>query len=95
MTPAQRWLERDPAETFRRTALSRRYADRYRARANWGDLDPAAVLAARLARDALWDADVARQAEEAGLPVLRVDGSRSVEDLAGELAERFRLGSGG
>jgi hypothetical protein len=55
---------------------------------------PAVVLEARLARDVLWDAEVARQAEETGLPVLRVDGGRTVEDLAGELAERFRLDSG-
>ena len=39
----------------------------------------------------LWDAEVARQAEETGLPVLQIDGSRTVEDLVEELAERFRL----
>jgi hypothetical protein len=80
-----------PAAQFRRTTLGRRYADPDRARANWGDLDPAAVLETRLARDALWDAEVTGQAIALGLPLLTIDGSRPAGEMAGDLAERFRL----
>jgi hypothetical protein len=80
-----------PAASFREQALRRRYADPARARANWGDADPQDMLGARLARDQLWDAEVRRQAQESGLPVLQIDGTRSPGDLAGELARRFRL----
>jgi hypothetical protein len=44
-----------------------------------GETFEAATLEVRLARDALWDSEIARQAEETGLPVLHVDGSRTVE----------------
>jgi hypothetical protein len=81
-----------PTAQFRRAALTRRYADPDRARANWGDLDPAAVLETRLARDALWDTEVTGQASALRLPLLTVDGSRTVGELAGDLAQRFRLG---
>ncbi len=81
-----------PTGQFRRAALTQRYTDPERARANWGDLDPAAVLDARLARDALWDAEVASQASAQGLPLLTVDGSRPVAELAADLAGRFGLG---
>jgi hypothetical protein len=40
-----------------------------------------------MARDELWDAEVRRQAADLGLPVLAVDGSRDLDDLA----TRFRL----
>jgi hypothetical protein len=80
-----------PTAEFRRTALTQRYADSDRARATWGDFDPAALLEARLARDALWDAEVAEQASALGLPVVTVDGSRPVAQLAADLAERFGL----
>jgi hypothetical protein len=80
-----------PTPQFRRAVLSRRYADSGRARANWGDLDPADVLEKRLGRDALWDVEVTGQASELGLPLVTVDGSRSADDLAGDLARSFRL----
>ncbi|MFC4855140.1 hypothetical protein [Actinophytocola glycyrrhizae] len=51
----------------------------------------AAALANRLGRDALWDAEIRRQARETGLPVIEVDGSRAPESIATELAQRFRL----
>jgi hypothetical protein len=84
-----------PTARFRERALGDRYADPARARANWGDEDTAAMLAARLARDDLWDAEVRRQAREADLPVLEVDGTRSAAELASELARMFRLAGGG
>lgn len=80
-----------PSPEFRARALGTRFADPARARANWGDGDHAAALAKRLARDRLWDEEVRRQARELGLPVLPVDGSRSVAELAAELAAMFRL----
>jgi hypothetical protein len=80
-----------PTPEFRRAALTRRYADRDRARANWGGLDPAVVLETRLARDALWDAEVTRQARELGLPLLTIDGNRSVDRTVDALARQFRL----
>jgi hypothetical protein len=80
-----------PTPEFRRATLTQRYADPDRARANWGDFDPAEMLEARIARDALWDAEVTRQARELGLPLLTVDGSRSVDRTVGDLAGQFRL----
>lgn len=80
-----------PTAQFRRSALSRRYADPDRARANWGDLDPVAALQTRLARDALWDVEVAYQAAALGLHVLTIDGDRTVDEIADHLTERFRL----
>ncbi|MFC5831163.1 hypothetical protein [Nonomuraea insulae] len=80
-----------PTSEFRRRALGDRYADPERARANWGNADHVAALTQRMARDELWDEEVRRQALECGLAVVRVDGSRGVEELAGELAGRFRL----
>jgi hypothetical protein len=43
---------------------------------HWGDADPEHVLAARLARDGLWDDEVRRQAHEHHLPIIEVDGTR-------------------
>lgn len=80
-----------PTPEFRRVALSSRYSDPMRARANWGDLDPAKVLETRLARDTLWDAEVTEQARALGLPLVTVDGTRTPASLADELADRFRL----
>ena len=80
-----------PTPSFRRAALSRRYADPNRARANWGELDPATVLEARLARDALWDAEVTDQTAALRLPLLTIDGKRSPGELVRDLAEHFRL----
>jgi hypothetical protein len=79
-----------PTSEFREHALRARYADLDRARANWGDLDPAVALANRLKRDELWDAEIRRQATETGLPVIVVDGSRTPESIADELAANFQ-----
>jgi len=84
-----------PTASFREQALRGRYADPARARATWGDADPEAMLAARLARDELWDGEIRRHAREFGLPVVQVDGARSPGDLAGELARQFRLSRSG
>ncbi|XVQ86049.1 hypothetical protein ACQP2K_01040 [Microbispora siamensis] len=80
-----------PTPEFRARALGDRFADPARARANWGDGDHADALAKRLARDRLWDQKLRRQARELELPVLPVDGSRGVADLATELAAMFQL----
>ncbi|GIH49281.1 hypothetical protein SAMN05421833_11582 [Microbispora rosea] len=80
-----------PAPDFRARALGARFADPARARANWGGGDHGVALARRLARDRLWDEEVRRQAGGLGLPVVPVDGSRSVADLAADLAAMFRL----
>jgi hypothetical protein len=80
-----------PTPEFRRQALGRRYADPDRARANWGDADPAVMLERRLARDALWDAEVRNQATALGLPVVEVDGRTGPEALAARLAAAFAL----
>lgn len=79
-----------PTSEFREHALRTRFADPDRARANWGDLDPAVALANRLRRDELWDAEVRRQAVAAGLPVIDIDGSRPPESIADELAANFQ-----
>lgn len=84
-----------PTPTVRRTTLTRRYADPERARANWGDVDPAEMLEARIGRDALWDAEVIRQARELELPLLTIDGSRPVDRTVDALARQFRLGTAG
>ena len=96
VAPLLRWRSQAvfllPAPSFRERVLRARYADPERARANWGDADPAQIIPVRLARDELWDAEVRRQAGELGLPVVRVDGTRSPDQLAEELARMFRLG---
>ncbi|MEV0003092.1 hypothetical protein AB0H28_12510 [Micromonospora sp. NPDC050980] len=81
-----------PTPAFRDRALRARFADPVRARANWGDSDHDEALALRLARDELWDGEIRRQAVASGLPLVTVDGSRDVRDLADDLAVRFRLG---
>jgi hypothetical protein len=80
-----------PAPSFRQQALRTRYADPGRARANWGEADPRRMLAARLARDQRWDAEIRRQAGEHGLPVIDVDGTRGADQVAHEIARAFRL----
>ncbi|MFD8008977.1 hypothetical protein [Streptomyces sp. NPDC058955] len=80
-----------PEPPFRRSVLTARYADPARARANWGDADPAAALALRLDRDALWDAEVRAGAERQGLPVLPVDGTVPPDVLAARVARAFGL----
>jgi hypothetical protein len=80
-----------PTPEFRGHALGTRFADPARARANWGNSDHAGVLAKRLARDELWDEEVRRQALELDVPVLDIDGSQDVAQLAGRLAATFLL----
>lgn len=80
-----------PTPAFRRTALTARYADPARARANWGDHDPVPILAKRLERDALWDSQVRRQAGECGFDVITVDGTRSAAAVADEVEAGFDL----
>jgi hypothetical protein len=80
-----------PVPSFREQALQARYADPDRARANWGEADPRRMLAARLARDQLWDAEIRRQAEDHGLPVIEVDGTRGPDQVARQVARAFRL----
>lgn len=96
LAPLLTWPEQAvflvPTPEFRRQALTTRFADPDRARATWGSGDHERALANRLARDELWDAELRHQADEMGLPVIVVDGSRSAEALADDLADRFRLG---
>jgi hypothetical protein len=80
-----------PTPEFRRRALGARYSDPARARANWGQSDHVRAFANRLARDELWDAELCRQADAFDLPIMLVDGSRDANDLADDLARRFRL----
>ncbi|MCL2552666.1 MAG: hypothetical protein FWE75_11055 [Actinomycetia bacterium] len=80
-----------PTPDFRRRVLTARYADPDRARATWGDLDPAATLAKRLSRDALWDQEVRIQADRLGLTTLVVDGSVPAPALADTVARHFGL----
>lgn len=80
-----------PTPEFRRRALSSRFADPDRARANWGTADTTVALANRLARDALFDAEIREQATRLGLPVIEIDGTRDAEAVADDLAVRFRL----
>jgi hypothetical protein len=80
-----------PAPDFRRSALTRRYSDPERARANWGDLDLAEVLKTRLARDALWDEEVTLQADALGLPRFTIDGDRPPMALLDDLTRSFGL----
>ncbi|MGP3962775.1 hypothetical protein ACTWPT_42960 [Nonomuraea sp. 3N208] len=80
-----------PTPEFRRHTLGTRFADPARARANWGNSDHAEAMVKRLARDELWDEEVRRQALKQDLPVLDVDGSQDVAELAGELAAMFLL----
>jgi hypothetical protein len=80
-----------PTPEFRQESLGDPYADLDRARFDGGDADPAEVLEIRLARDAMWDNEVRRQAEELSMPVLTMDGSQDAEQIADELAKRFRL----
>jgi hypothetical protein len=80
-----------PTADFRRRILTSRYSDPDRAQANWGNTDHAHALTQRLARDNLWDAEVRRQAAPLGLPVLDIDGTRTIDSLAAGLATQFRL----
>ncbi|MER5350911.1 hypothetical protein ABT093_11310 [Kitasatospora sp. NPDC002551] len=80
-----------PTPAFRKEALTARYADPARARATWGDRDPESALADRLARDALWDDEVRRQAPLHAAAVLTVDGTTPAADLAERVAARFGL----
>ncbi|NUP32775.1 MAG: hypothetical protein HOU01_13775 [Streptomycetaceae bacterium] len=50
------------------------------------------ILAKRLVRDGMWDARVRKQAHRLGMPVISVDGTRSVAATAAEVAEHLDLG---
>ncbi|MFI8192346.1 hypothetical protein ACIF8T_26775 [Streptomyces sp. NPDC085946] len=83
-----------PTPEFRETALASRYADPARARAAWGSEDGASAFAGRLARDALRDEEVRRQAPLHGLDTIVIDGTVPVSDLADRMAVRFGPGGG-
>ncbi|GLW10080.1 hypothetical protein Misp01_52090 [Microtetraspora sp. NBRC 13810] len=83
-----------PSPGFRQRVLTDRYADPQRARATWGAHEPEEMLVKRLARDALWDEEVRRQATTYGLRTVAVDGTRPVDDLVTEVADHFRLPPG-
>jgi hypothetical protein len=80
-----------PTREFRERALGTRFADPARARANWGTADARVALANRLTRDDLWDAEVREQAEDLGLPVIDIDGTRDAGAVADSLARQFKL----
>lgn len=71
-----------PTPALRRAALTARYTDPARARANRVVEDPSRVLEARLRRDALWDAEVVAQAERHRLPIIRVREGTIAAELA-------------
>ncbi len=84
-----------PTPAFRENALTNRYADPARTRANWGSEDPTDTFTKRLARDALWDEEVRRQAPLHGLDTtVRIHGTASASELADRIATRFGLGPG-
>jgi hypothetical protein len=95
VAPLLRWPEQAvfllPTDEFRRQVLTRRYADPDRARANWGTGDHRQALEVRLARDHYWDQEIRAEAVEFGLPVVDIDGSASPDEIADDLAARFRL----
>lgn len=80
-----------PTPEFRRLALTERYSDLDRARANWGNVDIKKALENRLARDHYWDEETRTLAAEHGLPVIDIDGTTPPDDIADDLAARFRL----
>jgi hypothetical protein len=95
LAPLLSWREQAvfllPTPEFRHHRLTARYSDKDRANANWGDADHTQALTNRLARDELWDAELRLQATETNLPLLTIDGERTPEDLAAELATMFRI----
>jgi 2-phosphoglycerate kinase len=71
---------------FRQKAFSRRRP----AEAFWTQTtDPEQALANIVERDQIFSDQVASEAERNGLEVLSIDGTRSVDSLADELASRF------
>ncbi len=80
-----------PTGEFRRRALTERYSDPDRARANWGTADHRKALEIRLARDRYWDQEIRAEAAELGMQVVDIDGSASPDAIAEDLAARFRL----
>lgn len=80
------WLA--PTPPFRRQAfLGRDPADAF-----WSaTTDPDRALANLLRRDRIFTDAVAAEATDAGLAVLRVDGTHTPEELAADLAGRFGL----
>ena len=77
-----------PTEDFRRAAFTQRPPSRQ----FWQRTsDPARALEQLLQRDALFTTRVRDEARALGLTVVAVDGSRGAEELATDLADRFRL----
>jgi hypothetical protein len=77
-----------PTPVFRRTALCRRGS-------LWSiagrTSDPETALANLLARDALYTEEVKRQAAALQLPIIEVNGSASVDELATRVAQCLGL----
>jgi hypothetical protein len=80
------WLV--PTEGFRQAALSRRQsADAFWLRTT----DPDRALTNLLERDRIFSAKIALDVERDDLQALYIDGTRSVDSMATELASRFGL----
>lgn len=77
-----------PTEAFRRATLAARQPDQQFWR---GTSSPDKALENLLKRDALFANTVRDQARQLNLHVITVDGLRSVNELAAEIARRFRL----
>lgn len=77
-----------PTESFQREHYARRIWARDRVA---GASDPDQALENWMARDVEFARRVASRAEEAGYPVLWVDGSRSVEDVVRTVSGHFGL----
>jgi hypothetical protein len=76
-----------PTDEFKRASAARRDKPSIRHETS----DPERATASWLARDLLLGAHVRREAEQRGLPLLEVDGTRSVEETADLLEARFGL----
>ena len=77
-----------PTDEFKRASALRRDKPSIRHETS----DPERATANWLARDMLLGAHVRREAERRGLPLLEVDGTRSVAETADLLQARFGLG---
>lgn len=77
-----------PTPEFRQAAFARRgAADAFWLRTS----DPDRALANLLERDRIFADELAGETVRAGMGVVHVDGTRTIEDVAGELAARFGL----
>jgi hypothetical protein len=80
-----------PTEGFKRASPARRDKPSIRHETS----DPERATTNWLARDLLLGEHIRREAERRGLPLLEVDGTRSVEETADLLQAHFGLGGGG